>query len=177
MNYSFKCNLICVVLKSFTPRLLPSQFTHGAYNGFNPENYLSDLQYAPFHVAEIFEDVDDQYWFCGSLITNITNEHTSLKTKSVRPNKPPFLNKKYQRAIMDKARLKHRYNRYPSFRNWENYHVQRNLATNIRRKSTCAYFQKNCTSSDSSFFKVINHFSQKKVTRTVLACISRMEIK
>ncbi len=58
--------------------------------------------------------------------------------------------------------LKHRYNRYPSFRNSENYHVQRNLVSNIRRKSTCAYFQKNCTSSDSSFFKIIKPFFTNK---------------
>ncbi len=74
----------------------------------------------------------------------------------------PFLNKKYQSTIMDKARLKYKYNKYPSFRNWENYIAQRNFATNIRTKSTHVYFQKNCTSSDSSFFKVIKPFFTNK---------------
>ncbi len=41
-------HLIYVVLKSYTPRLLPCGVTCMAYKGFIPENYISDLQYAPF---------------------------------------------------------------------------------------------------------------------------------
>ncbi len=92
----------------------------------------------------------------SSQISPMNMPHSKQNCPAKYP--PPFLNKKYQRTIMDKGRLEHRYNRYPSFRNWENYCVQRNVATNIRRKSTRAYFQKNCTSSDSSFFKVIKQF-------------------
>ncbi len=88
-------HLIYAVLKSFTRRLVPRKVTYRAYKGFNLENYLSDLLFAPFHVAEIFEDMDDQYWFCGSLITNITKEHAPLKIKTTQTHKHPSLNKKY----------------------------------------------------------------------------------
>ncbi len=63
-----------------------------SYKQFDADMYRQDLQYAPFHVAEIFSDVDDQYWFCESLVTDITNEHAPVKSWKVRPRKPPFLN-------------------------------------------------------------------------------------
>ncbi len=63
---------------------------------------------APFHVGEVFDDVDNQYFFFNTMYSNITNEHVPLKTRNEKPNSPPFMNSAYRKAIMKKARLQHR---------------------------------------------------------------------
>ena len=111
-----------------------------------------------------------QYWFCESLITDITNEHAPMKTRKVRPRKPPFLNKTLDRAIMDKARHFHRKNTYPNRKNWESYRVRRNQATSVRKKSMRAYFQKKCTpdneSKQNTFWPAIKTFFTNKGHKT-----------
>ncbi len=41
-------------------------------------------------ILEIFEDVDDQYYFVNTLFTEITNEHIPLKTRNIKRKQPPF---------------------------------------------------------------------------------------
>ncbi len=47
--------------------------------------YIHDLEMAPFHVGEVFDDVDDQYFFFNTMYSNITNEHVPLKTRNIPP--------------------------------------------------------------------------------------------
>ncbi len=58
---------------------------------------IKDLEIAPFHVEEIFNDVEDQYFFFSTMYSNITN--VPLKTRNVKPNPPPFMNSTYKKAI------------------------------------------------------------------------------
>ncbi len=90
---------------------------------------------APFHVGEIFEDVDDQYYFVNTLFTEITNEHIPLKTRNIKPKQPPFMNAALHKAIMNKARLQHKTQTFSNSTNLENFRQQRNLVTKIKRKS------------------------------------------
>ncbi len=75
------------------------------------------LRNAPFHVADIFSDIDDHYGFFETLYTNTSNEHAPLK--KVRPEKPATMNKTWHKAVMNEARIKHVYDKYPSKTNWE----------------------------------------------------------
>ncbi len=60
---------------------------------------------ATFHVGEICEDVDDQYYFVNTLFTEITNKHIPLKTRNIKPKQPPFMNAVLHKCTMNKARL------------------------------------------------------------------------
>ncbi len=83
-------------------------------------NILQDLQEAPFHVAEIFTDIDDCYGLFETLLTDICNEHAPFKTRKARPVKPAAMNKTWHKAVMTKARLRHMHDKYPTKANWEN---------------------------------------------------------
>ncbi len=48
--------------------------------------YIHDFEMSPFHVGEVFDDVDDQYFFFNTMYSNRTNEHVPLKTKYVKSN-------------------------------------------------------------------------------------------
>ncbi len=75
-----------MVKKVHTPKPQKHQVTYRSLTTLNVEQYICDLEMAPFHVGEIFEDVDDQYYFVNTLFTEITNEHFRLKLEISNPN-------------------------------------------------------------------------------------------
>ncbi len=67
------------------------------------------------------------------------------------------MNKTWHKAVMTKARLRHILGKYPTKANWENYRVQRNLCTKLKRKSVRCYFSERCgnDSNPSDFYKTV----------------------
>ena len=73
-------------------------------------NYvLNALSVAPFHVSEIFDDVDDAYWMCSTLLQEIVNEHAPIKQKTIKGNHLPYMNGELRRAINVKRMLKRKF--------------------------------------------------------------------
>ena len=52
-------NIIGAVTKRFAPSQKPRKISYRIFNHFNDSDFLLDMSSAPFHVAEIFDDVDD----------------------------------------------------------------------------------------------------------------------
>ncbi len=125
---------------------------------------MQDLQEAPFHVAEIFTDIDDCYGFFETLLTDISNEHAPFKTRNARPVKPAAMNKTWHKAVMTKARLRQMHDKYPTKANWEKYRVQRNLCAKLKRESVRCYFSERCGNDNnpSDFYKTVRPFYTNK---------------
>jgi hypothetical protein len=157
--------MIYVVTKNHAPVPQRKQVTYRSFKSLNEREYINDLEMAPFHVGEIFNDVDDQYFYFSKMFSDITNEHVPLKTRNVKPNPPPFMKCTYRKSIMNKARLQHRKENFPNNTNWENFRVQRNLTTKLKRKSVRTYFHERCgddgKSDSKTFYNVLS--TQTKV--------------
>ena len=41
----------------------PKVISFRSYTNFNGENFKQDLSLAPWHIGEVFEDMDDQLFF------------------------------------------------------------------------------------------------------------------
>ena len=82
----------------------------------------------------------------------------------VRPTWPAFLNRALNKAVMNKARLSNRYYKYRTKQNWENYRIQRNLASKLRRKSVRTYFSERCEegADPKEFWKTVRPFFTNK---------------
>ena len=52
--------------------------------------YVPDLSNIPYHLCEIFDDVDDVYWFNEPLTKQVIDEHAPLKKKITRNNQTPL---------------------------------------------------------------------------------------
>lgn len=68
-------------IKSNKPKIISFR----SFNNFHAETFNQDLSLAPWHVGEIFEDVEDHelfYW--NTLMKNIVDEHAPVKTMRVR---------------------------------------------------------------------------------------------
>ena len=46
-----------------------------------------------------FLDVDDIYWAHEILLTDVLNEHTPIKVKTVKTKQTPFMNSKLRKAV------------------------------------------------------------------------------
>ncbi len=101
-----------MVTKMHVPKVMPHNITYRSFKTFNEDKYLQDLQEAPFHVAEIFTDIDDCYGFFETLLTDICNEHAPIKIRKARPESPAAMNKTLHKAVMTKARLRHMHDKY-----------------------------------------------------------------
>ena len=138
--------------------------TYRSFRTFQKDKYRSDLQQIPFSVCEAFDDPSDALWAQNILIRDVLDQHAPLKTKTVRPFQPPFMNNILRKSIMNKARLRNRYKRTKSPIAWEQYRQQRNKTTKLRRKSIRQYFEERCTGGpkDGNFYKTIKPFLSAK---------------
>ena len=79
-----------------TIRFTPSQAKENWFRSFK---YFNDIGFlympcVPFHVAEIFGDVDDTTWFISTLleISDIVDYNTPLKSKLIKSKLVTYIN-------------------------------------------------------------------------------------
>ena len=77
-------NVIGACTRRFAPSQKPRNISYRSYKKFNESDYCQHISSAPFHVGEVFDDVDDTAWFTSKLISNIAEEHAPIKTKLIK---------------------------------------------------------------------------------------------
>ena len=122
----------------------------------------------PFHVSDIFDDFDDQFWFNSKLISNVVDTHAPLKKRKCKARPVPFMNSEYRKACFRKAMFRNRFfTKGKNNINWEAYRRARNDATKLRNISMSKYFDDKCNSKvkqdPKSFWPAIKpYFTDKK---------------
>ena len=72
--------------------------------------------------------------FCNTFKANV-NKHAPLKEKIIRGNNAPFMTKELRKAIMNRSRLKKKYQDWPSRENFKNWKKQKNKYNELCRKA------------------------------------------
>ena len=103
-------------------------------------------------MTEIFDDVNDSYWLWHQLTMQVVNEHAPLKTGKVRGQRAPYMNGKLRRAINVKNMLKRKFDKVGNKENWNNYRLQRNIVTKLRKNSINVYLAKKCNVNTANNF-------------------------
>ena len=62
--------------------------TYRCYEKFNDDKYLQDLSFVPFHIADIFDDINDEYWVYETILKDVINEHAPLKPRHIKHIQP-----------------------------------------------------------------------------------------
>ena len=122
------------------PRKLRKEFVYRSYRNFDELEYKQDMSVIPYHVVEIFDDIDDQCWFTQKLISYVIDIHAPCKRRRAVKNPVPFMNSKLRKICHKKAMLSNRY--YKNGRqkhDWEEFRKIRNLATKLKAKSMNAF--------------------------------------
>jgi hypothetical protein len=108
-------------------RLYPHKvITFRSYKTFDLTEYQNLLSTAPWHVGELFDDVDDQEYYWTTMMNDIANECCPIKKMRVRA-------REWKNAIRAKRRASVRYYRDKTAENWELKQKCRNEATRQRR--------------------------------------------
>ena len=63
----------------------------------NIEVLIQDLEQAPWHVGEIFESVDDQYFYWQNQLNGIIEDHMPWKTMRAKEMDIPYMTTKWKK--------------------------------------------------------------------------------
>lgn len=150
-------DIVCYATKLHVAKPNKNKIKYRSYKRFDPEIFESELSFAPFHICNIFDDVDDSYWVCERLITSIIDEHAPVKTRTVRHKNVPYMNGELRKAINVRNMLKRKYYKQRNNVNWDRYRKYRNLVVKLRKKSLNQYTKEKCMGQAGSkdFWKTV----------------------
>ena len=137
-----------------------------SFKKFSENKFIKDIESAPFHVSEIFDNANDQLWFHNSLLLDIVNANAPIKQKFIKHKQLPYMNDNLRKAINVKASLCRKFQRAKTQENWDKFRKQRNLVNKLKRSSLNQYFQKNCNGTankNKHFWDIVKPFLTNKV--------------
>ncbi len=126
-------NLISVVIKGLAPPPKVRKLLCRSYRNFYEVAFSDAVGAIPFHVAYVFDDVDDIYWAHETLLLDIIDEHAPIREKSVKAKLTPFMNSQLRKASFKKTMMFNKYKQCQTATNWELYRIQRNPVSLLQR--------------------------------------------
>ena len=154
-------NVIGAATRRHAPSLKPYSIKYRSYKKFDERDFLNDLQCAPFHVAEIFDEVDDMAWFTSNLISYTLDGHAPPKTRWLKKKSAPFMNSELRKAVFSRNMARTNFHLYGRSC-WEAFRQKRNLLTSCKKKSIKNYFLKNGDPSEKRFWPTVSPFLSEK---------------
>lgn len=79
----FDTGLFVLSTNVHMPVRKPSTVMYRIYKIIESEKYNVDLSCASFHFGEIFNSIDDSYWYYKTYYKGIIDEHAPLKCKTI----------------------------------------------------------------------------------------------
>ena len=147
------------VLKVLFQNQSPTIIKYRDYKDFNVDIFRYELL---DKLSIIGEDII--YELFEMIFIYLLDTHAPMKTKYIRANNAPFMNKVLSKAVMTRSRLRNKYLKCPSNDNKMNYKKQRNYCTSLFRKEKKTFYDNIDISliTDKPFFSE-KHFSRKKL--------------
>ena len=136
----------------------------------NVEQLKKDINSAPWHICDIFNDVDDVVFVWEHLYKNIINEHVPVRKVKVRAKSHPWMNGEIRKKLNEPYKLLKKAQLTPrGSTDWNNYKIARNNCTKMIRNAESNYWRfkfRNVNSSNREFWRLINEFTgDRKSTR------------
>ena len=76
--------------------------TFRSYKNCDLDEYVNQLSTAPWHVGELFDDVDDKEYYWKTLMSGIVHVCFPLKKMRVRSKDVPYMTTSWKNAIRAK---------------------------------------------------------------------------
>ncbi len=157
--------LTYLVLKSFKPKPLRHTLVYRSYKNTKPSEFVKALDRCPFHVADIFDDVDDKFYVFNQLFSDVVNTLYPLRERQVKYKPPPYMNPTYRRELYTKAHLDNVRWKYPNKTNFELFRLQRNKCVKVKNQSLRKYMASKCgegPSGGKKFWNTVGPFVNSK---------------
>jgi hypothetical protein len=155
-------NQIEAATRMYVPKIEKKVICYRSYKHFNESAFLDELHQTPFHVATVFDDPDDQYWFHNKLWEGVINSNAPTKKRAIPPTQLPFMNGQLRKAINVKGMLKRKHLKFKTMYNKRKFQDQSNLVTKLKKQSMKWYLNENCrndqNSRTKSFWRTVGPF-------------------
>ena len=89
--------LIYTILKKKLMKPKAHFIKERSFKEFDEIEFNKDLQIVPFHVAYVFDEIDDIYWAWERLYNNVLDDHAPIKCKKVKESSMVDQNSFHQR--------------------------------------------------------------------------------
>ena len=132
---------------------------------FCDKSFQNDLDKVPFHICNIFEDIDDIYWAQNMLFTSVLNEHAPLKVKSINKPQVPYTNSELRKAMHNRNMWRGKHFRNKKDKYSRSMYVKwRNKVVKLRKISIQNYFDRRCNTKHNprDFYKTVCPFLSDK---------------
>ena len=96
--------------------------------------FCNSISTAPFHVSEIFDDVEDMAWYTSKLLNDVIDEHAPMKRKLIKQESVPYMNGRLRKAMYQRNMARNEFRIYGK-QYWQENCRQRNLVVSIRKHS------------------------------------------
>jgi len=158
-------NVIGFATKMYVPNTGRRKICYRSYKNFNDDLYKDDLNAAPFHICEVFDDVDDMVWAHNKLLSEIIDQHAPKKVKCTKGQTAFYMNNALRKEINYKAMLKRKFNKQKTTESWSKFKCQRNKVNKLKRTAIRSYFDKHCNenANDKRFWQTVKPFFSNKV--------------
>ena len=151
--------LVAVTLKLKAPKPRPSYIFTRSYKTYNPESFLSDLEYVPFHIANIFDDFNDQVDVFNKLLDTL-NEHAPVKRIKVKSRPNPFITPEIKQLMKTRDSWQKKARKTNDKLHWNAFRFFRQEVKREIRIAEKEYVRSELLKSNgstNSIWKIINH--------------------
>ena len=154
--------MIISCLKTTFKTIPPKNIIFRDYKKFDEQNFLYDLDRQM--IKRKFYKEKNMYESFSDTFKAIVNKHAPLKEKIVTGNNAAFMTKELRKAIMNRSRLKKKYQDWPSRENFKNWKKQKNKCNKLCGKAKKNHFR-NITESNlnsNKFWQFVKPFLTNK---------------
>ena len=156
--------MICINSKAHAPIRVKRKIHYRSFKKFDENKFCEEVSYIPFHVASIFDDVNDITWCHEKLFSDVIESHAPLKQRILKKESLPFMNSALRKNIHKRNQLKNKFWKNKTRQNWNNYRVMRNKVNSLLRTSEISFFRSKSVNSStpSEFWKLFKPYISSK---------------
>ena len=159
--------LVATMFRSTFIKLPPKVVKYRIYKNFYENKFCRDLDQILIK-GDIYK-AKDPYGKPTNILYSTLEKHAPLKSKAVRGNQAPFMNKELSKAIMEKSRLRNRHLKHPSRENFLAYKNIKNKCNNLLKQSKKKYIKdirNEGAATSKSFWDTVKPFITDKGIQT-----------
>ena len=105
-------NFIGAATWRFAPLRKPRHVFYRSYKHFSDAEFCNAMSAAPFHVSEVFDDVEDMAWYTSTLLNDIIDEYAPLKRKLIKQEAVPYMNSRLRKAMFSRNMARNKFRKY-----------------------------------------------------------------
>ena len=153
------------VLKSSLAKQKPRVLNYRNYKSFNNTLFrvLNKLRNSNLQISD--KDLKHFKETCLPVVNTIANTIAPLKSRFIRANQAPFINKEIQCAVMVRSKLRKNFLKSRSKSDKKAYNKQRNKCVSLSRKTKKAYYSNlnvKYVVDNKKFWKTVKNFFSNK---------------